>query len=43
MSSAPLTKPNFHRYEDYGKLRFEGPRGRKSGTSRDATKHRPGL
>jgi Carbohydrate family 9 binding domain-like len=26
MSSAPLTKPNFHRYEDYGKLRFEGPR-----------------
>jgi hypothetical protein len=26
MSSAPLTQPNFHRYEDYGKLRFEGPR-----------------
>ena len=25
MSSAPLTKPSFHRYEDYGKLRFEGP------------------
>jgi hypothetical protein len=24
MSSAPLTKPNFHRYEDYGQLRFEG-------------------
>ena len=27
MSSAPLTKPSFHRYEDYGKLRFEGTRG----------------
>jgi hypothetical protein len=26
MSSAPLTKPSFHRYEDYGRLRFEGPR-----------------
>ena len=26
MSSAPLKKPSFHRYEDYGKLRFEGPR-----------------
>ena len=26
MSSAPLTEPNFHRHEDYGKLRFEGPR-----------------
>jgi cellulose/xylan binding protein with CBM9 domain len=26
MSSAPLTQPSFHRYEDYGKLRFEGPR-----------------
>ena len=25
MSSAPLTKASFHRYEDYGKLRFEGP------------------
>jgi Carbohydrate family 9 binding domain-like len=24
MSSAPLTKSSFHRYEDYGKLRFEG-------------------
>jgi Carbohydrate family 9 binding domain-like len=24
MSSAPLTKANFHRYEDYGLLRFEG-------------------
>jgi hypothetical protein len=23
-SSAPLTQPSFHRYEDYGKLRFEG-------------------
>lgn len=22
-SSAPLTQPNFHRYEDYGRLRFE--------------------
>jgi hypothetical protein len=28
MSSAPLTRPSFHRYEDYGKLRFEGARGR---------------
>ncbi len=28
MSSAPLTKPSFHRYEDYGKLRFVGPRER---------------
>jgi hypothetical protein len=26
MSSAPLTKPSFHQHEDYGKLRFEGPR-----------------
>jgi Carbohydrate family 9 binding domain-like len=26
MSSAPLSQPSFHRYEDYGKLRFEGPR-----------------
>jgi Carbohydrate family 9 binding domain-like len=25
MSSAPLTEAKFHRYEDYGKLRFEGP------------------
>jgi hypothetical protein len=25
-SSAPLTIPSFHRYEDYGRLRFEGPR-----------------
>jgi hypothetical protein len=25
MSSAPLTQPSFHRFEDYGKLRFEGP------------------
>ena len=24
MSSAPLTKPSFHRFEDYGQLRFEG-------------------
>lgn len=26
MSSAPLTKANFHQYEDYGKLHFEGPK-----------------
>ncbi len=26
MSSAPLTKPSFHQHEDYGKLRFDGPR-----------------
>jgi hypothetical protein len=26
MSSAPLTEPSFHRSQDYGKLRFEGPR-----------------
>jgi len=26
MSSAPLTQLSFHRYEDYGTLRFEGPR-----------------
>ena len=26
MSSAPQTKPSFHRYEDYGRLTFEGPR-----------------
>ncbi len=25
MSSAPLTKPSFHRSEDYGRLRFLGP------------------
>jgi len=25
MSSAPLTQPSFHRYEDYGLIRFEGP------------------
>jgi hypothetical protein len=29
MSSAPLSESKFHRYEDYGKLRFEG--ARKSG------------
>jgi hypothetical protein len=28
MSSAPLTQLSFHRYEDYGKLRFEGPGSR---------------
>jgi hypothetical protein len=26
MSSAPLRKESFHRYEDYGRLNFEGPR-----------------
>jgi hypothetical protein len=26
MSSAPLSRPNFHRYEDYGNLRFQGAR-----------------
>jgi len=26
MSSAPLTRSSFHRYEDYGKIRFDGPR-----------------
>jgi hypothetical protein len=31
MSCAPLSKPSFHRYEDYGKLRFEGAR-KASGT-----------
>jgi hypothetical protein len=25
MSSAPLTKPSFHRFEDFGRLTFEGP------------------
>lgn len=25
MSTAPLTQRSFHRYEDYGSLRFEGP------------------
>jgi hypothetical protein len=25
-SSAPLTQPSFHRYEDYGRLTFEGPK-----------------
>ncbi len=29
MSSAPLTQPSFHRYEDYGSLRFEGPKASK--------------
>ncbi len=28
-SSAPLTKPSFHRYEDYGKLTFEGQKPKK--------------
>lgn len=26
MSSAPLERPSFHRYEDYGRLHFEGPK-----------------
>jgi hypothetical protein len=26
MSSAPLTKKNFHQYEDYGRLKFVGPK-----------------
>jgi hypothetical protein len=26
MSSAPLTQPSFHRFEDFGRLRFEGPK-----------------
>jgi len=26
MSTAPLSRASFHRYEDYGVLRFEGPR-----------------
>jgi hypothetical protein len=30
MSSAPLTKSSFHRYEDYGSLSFEGAPGRQS-------------
>ena len=30
MSSAPLTQPSFHRYEDYATLRFEGPQGASS-------------
>ena len=30
-SSAPLTRPSFHRYEDFGKLRFEGPRPKSLG------------
>jgi hypothetical protein len=34
MSSAALTRASFHRYEDYGKLRFEGPR-EKSGPARN--------
>jgi Carbohydrate family 9 binding domain-like len=29
MSSAPLTQSSFHRYEDYGTLRFEGPEVKK--------------
>jgi hypothetical protein len=28
-SSAPLTQPDFHRYEDYGELTFVGPTGRR--------------
>jgi hypothetical protein len=26
MSSAPLSRPSFHQYEDYGQLKFEGPK-----------------
>jgi hypothetical protein len=38
MSSAPLTRPSFHRYEDYGVLRFEGPPpGAGTGASTTAT------
>jgi hypothetical protein len=29
MSSAPLTRPSFHRHEDYGRLILEGPSPRK--------------
>ena len=25
VSSAPLTRPSFHRFEDYGRLQFQGP------------------
>ena len=32
MSSAPLRRPSFHRYEDYGRLRFEGPGGAGGGS-----------
>jgi uncharacterized protein (TIGR03067 family) len=28
MSSAPLTRPSFHRFEDFGRLRFVGPASR---------------
>ncbi len=28
MSSAPLTQPSFHRFEDYGRLQFLGPKPR---------------
>jgi hypothetical protein len=34
MSSAPLTKGSFHRYEDYGRLRFEGARKVSGGSGR---------
>jgi hypothetical protein len=34
MSSAPLTQSSFHRYEDFGTLRFEGPQDDKPGTQR---------
>jgi hypothetical protein len=33
MSSAPLTQGSFHRHEDYGTLRFEGPTTEKRQTS----------
>jgi hypothetical protein len=34
MSSAPLTQPSFHRYEDYGLLRFEGAARRGADSNR---------
>ena len=34
MSSAPLTKGSFHRYEDYGKLRFEAARKASGGSGK---------
>ncbi len=40
-SSAPLTRPRFHRYEDYGKLHFEGPRSKSREKSRSNPVPRP--
>ena len=39
MSSAPLSEPSFHRYEDYGKLRFEGGRKASSCSSQALKTH----